>query len=204
MIPFRLYVISDRRRMGIDPVATALAALTGHQAALQWREKDLPESALRPDLERLRPHLAPEHLFLNGAVDLAAELGLSVHLPESGITVTSARERLGPNARVGRSVHSLASALEAARAGADFVTFGPVYDTPSKRLFGPPQGIARLAEVCTSCPLPVFALGGVTLARVDDCRSAGAFGIAAIGAIWDAPDPSVAIAAFQERLLPWS
>lgn len=200
MIPFRLYVISDRGRMGVDPVATALSAIAQSPVALQWREKDLPESALRPALERLRSHFAPGRLFLNGAIDLAAELGVSLHLPESASAVSIARRRLGPGARIGRSVHSLASAREAAGAGADFVTFGPVYDTPSKRPYGPPRGITRLAEVCANCPIPVFALGGVTLDRVEECRAAGAFGIAAIGAIWDAADPNAAIAALLSRL----
>jgi len=81
------------------------------------------------------------------------------------------------------------------------VTFGPVYDTPSKRAYGPPLGVGALREVSREMDgFPIIALGGVTLARVAECLDAGARGIAVIGAVWDAPDPVGAWHAFAEAL----
>ena len=76
--------------------------------------------------------------------------------------------------------------------GADFVTFGPVYATPSKRRYGPPKGLNALTEACQNAPLPVFALGGITASRRHDVLNAGAYGIALISAICASRNPAAA------------
>ncbi len=65
-------------------------------------------------------------------------------------------------------------------AGASYVFFGPVFETPSKKSYGPPQGIAKLAEVCSAVRIPVIAIGGVNEENATECMRAGAAGIAAI------------------------
>jgi thiamine-phosphate pyrophosphorylase len=89
---------------------------------------------------------------------------------------------------VGISCHSVQAAAAAARAGADYIFFGPVFATPSKASFGAPQGPQRLAEVCRAVALPVLAIGGITLENAPDCFAAGAAGIAAIRLFQDAKD----------------
>lgn len=81
---------------------------------------------------------------------------------------------------VGVSCHSVQGAVSAAGDGADYIFFGPVFATPSKVAFGAPQGMQRLAEVCSAVAIPVLAIGGITLDNASDCFSAGAAGIAAI------------------------
>ncbi len=85
-------------------------------------------------------------------------------------------------------------------AGADFVTFGPVYATPSKLPHGEPTGLAALEAAARASALPVFALGGVTPARARQCLEAGAYGVAAISAVWNAEAPLDALAAFRDAL----
>ncbi|MFY9583195.1 MAG: thiamine phosphate synthase, partial [Candidatus Acidiferrales bacterium] len=93
---------------------------------------------------------------------------------------------------VGVSCHSWAAAVEAEHGGADYLVFGPVFATPSKAAFGPPQGLDRLAEVCRSVRIPVLAIGGVALENASACLAAGAAGLAAIRLFQEAPDlPSV-------------
>ena len=81
---------------------------------------------------------------------------------------------------VGVSCHSREDAIKAEAAGANYVFFGPVFDTPAKRKFGAPQGIARLADVCRSVQIPVIAIGGIDESNAVECLRAGSAGIAAI------------------------
>ncbi|MFN8548275.1 MAG: thiamine phosphate synthase [Candidatus Eisenbacteria bacterium] len=185
-----LYVISDRRRMGEDPAALARALLDLDGLMFQWREKDQSSARNEAALKPLEGVTAP--LLINGDVTLASRLTIGVHLPEDGIATAEARSILGPSALIGRSTHGIDAARRAEEEGADFVTFGPIYDTESKRRYGPPQGIDRLRDLCRAIALPVFALGGIDASRVRECRTAGAHGVAAIGAIWDAPNPRIA------------
>ena len=96
--------------------------------------------------------------------------------------------------RIGVSTHHLEEALAAEAAGADFVVFGPVYDTPSKRAFGPPQGLSKLREVVQRVQIPVLAIGGVRADRLVDLYQTGVSGVAMIGSVLGAPDPQRAAA----------
>lgn len=205
-----LYLITDRRRFGAAPDDAfgpdewrALdAAIAAGLGAVQLREKDLGGRALCARAERLaaRCRAAGVKLLVNERADVALAANADgVHLPESGLAVAAARALVGERRLVGCSVH--AADLLAARAGADFVLFGPVYDTPAKRAFGAPQGLERLAEVARASTLPVLAVGGITPGRVPDVLRAGAAGVAVIGAILDAADPAAAVAAFRDALV---
>ena len=104
---------------------------------------------------------------------------------------TDALRRIGPPGfLIGASVHSLAQAHEAVSQGADFLVFGPIYDTPSKRQYGAPQGLAALERVAAASTRPVIAVGGITPERVAEVRAAGAAGIAVISAIIAAACPA--------------
>ena len=140
----------------------------------------------------VRPN-ADVHLFINDRIDLALAARCHLHLTEMSIPTGTARALLPAGTLLGRSTHSVERALAAEAEGADFVTFGPVYDTPSKRAYGPPLGLEALRAACGRLRIPVFALGGVSLDRIRECRAAGAWGVAMIGAVWEAPDPAEAV-----------
>ncbi len=120
-------------------------------------------------------------VLVNGRADLALIAGaVGVHLPVAGVPVSAVRACLGADALVGRSTHSIDELRRAADEGVDYVTFGPVWETPGKRAFGAPKGPAELARAARVGP-PVLALGGVT--TIDALRAAaeaGAWGVAGI------------------------
>ena len=103
-----------------------------------------------------------------------------------------------PILRVGVSTHTSVEVVAAARAGADFVFFGPILETPSKRNLVSPRGIAGL-QVVTDNEVPVLALGGITPEVTSACRAAGAAGVACIRAVLEAPDPAIVVMAFLSR-----
>jgi thiamine-phosphate pyrophosphorylase len=90
--------------------------------------------------------------------------------------------------QIGVSCHSIQEATRAEKDGASYVFFGPVFSTPSKERFGPPQGLQKLAEVCRALSVPVLAIGGVDTENAISCYHAGASGIAAIRLFQDSPD----------------
>ena len=111
-----------------------------------------------------------------------------MHLPETGLPVDRVRDLVGPALLVGRSVHDPDAVRTSCHDGADYVFLGPVFDTPShpgSPALGPPA-------LDTVRELPVIAIGGIGAASVPEVRARGVRGIAAISAIWDAPDPRAA------------
>ena len=147
--------------------------------------------------------LAPlgTRLLLNDRADIACAAQVSgVHLTSTSLSPDAARCCLPAGALVGVSTHTLAEARFAEHFGADFLTFGPVFATASKAAYGEPCGVAALREVCAAVRLPVFALGGITPARIPPCLDAGAHGVAAISALTAMPDIAVAVGEFAEAL----
>jgi thiamine-phosphate pyrophosphorylase len=151
------------------------------------REKDLPRSEL---VELARPiagacRAAGALFVVNHDVEAAADLGADgVHLGFRSAGVREARAMLGSDAFVGRSTHDEAELSQALADGADYVTFGPVWDTASKRGILEARGLAALAAaVRRAAPTPVVALGGVDADRAAQVRAAGAAGVACIGAL---------------------
>jgi thiamine-phosphate pyrophosphorylase len=193
---FRLYLVTDRRATAGRPLAPVLdACLDAGLPAVQLREKDLPAGELFRLAADLRA-LTGRHgarLLVNDRADVALAVGADgVHLPAAGLPPAVARRLLGPTRLLSVSTHSAEEVDAAAAAKADFVVFGPVYETPSKRPYGQPKGLDGLAGVCQRSRLPVFAIGGVTAARVAETRAAGAAGVAVIRALLEAEDPAAA------------
>lgn len=204
MVDFRFYLIGDRTRCAGRSLASALGqACSAGVRAVQIREKDLTTRDLLALTREVQTELGSPGsvLTVNGNLEVAAACGArGVHLPESGMPVREAREALPNGILIGRSTHSAESVCAAEAEGADFVTFGPVYDTPSKAKYGPPRGLRALAEAAGTVTIPVFALGGVTPGRTRACREAGAFGVAAISAVLSQPDIPAAVRRFEKAL----
>jgi thiamine-phosphate pyrophosphorylase len=162
-------------------VSSASAGLKAAPRAtiLQLRAPDLSAQALEREANELVA-LAPVPVVISSRCDVALASGAAgVNLPEGDIAVADARTLLGQRL-VGRSVHSIDGAQKAEREGADFVIFGPVWQSASHP-GTPPVGLASLEQMARSVRIPVLAIGGVTEARIAECHAAGAAGYAAIG-----------------------
>ncbi len=202
-IDFVLYLITDRHQVPPDRtlIETVEAALQGGVGAVQLREKDLSAAALLPLAEGLRAltRRYSARLLINDRIDVAMAVEADgVHLGGHSLPVAVARRLLGADRLIGVSTHHMDEIAVSATAGADFVTFGPVFATPSKLAHGKPLGVERLRLACQNSPLPIFALGGIKPRHLIDLNAAGATGVAVISAIVAAADPASAARAFFE------
>jgi thiamine-phosphate pyrophosphorylase len=193
LVDFRLCLITDRTQTaGRELPAVVADALRGGLRAVQLREKDLAAGQLFELAVQLRL-LTREYgarLLINDRIDVALAVAADgVHLGKAGLPVYEARRILGGERLIGYSAHSADEALQAQKDGADFVTIGPVYHTPSKAQYGDPPGLRALAETARRVSIPVFALGGVRPPSIAEVLAAGAHGVALISAIMAAPDP---------------
>ncbi len=173
---------------GGDLRRTILGAIAAGVDWIQIREKDC---SARDLLALAQEALAASsgtgtRILVNDRLDVAvAAVAAGVHLGENSLPVADVVEwcRAGKaptNFLVGASCHSPAGAQQAERDGASYAVFGPVFETPSKAPYGPPQGVVRLEELCRSIELPVLAIGGIHAQNAAACLRAGARGIAAI------------------------
>lgn len=169
-------------------IETALEAGVG---VIQLREKDLSVRELF-DMAVWMRELTGEYgarLFINDRVDVALSVGADgVHLGRDSIPAYAVRKISGNKLMVGVSAHGIEEAIGAEKDGADFITLGPIYETPSKLKYGKPIGIDILREVKSRVSIPVLAIGGIKLERVKEVMDAGADGIAMISAILGSND----------------
>lgn len=113
-------------------------------------------------------------LIVNHWVELAAKVGADgVHLTALSMPIPEARKRLGPQALIGYSAHSLEEALRAEANGADYVSFGAIFPTPHKAEGHPIHGLAGLRQVVDSLRIPVIAVGGIGKAEIPILRDLG-------------------------------
>ena len=183
MIDFKLYAITDRRLCKPKLIQDYVASLldTGVRA-IQLREKDLSDTELRSVAVPIN-HICKAYsakLFINSNIGVATDVGVDgVHLPESLLdTIQKAKAR---NLLVGCSVHDLDVAQKMQVAGANFVTYSPIYPTMSKP--NPAVGLKSLRRIVGALDIPVFALGGITPSKVPECLNSGAFGVAAMSSV---------------------
>jgi len=200
MALFRLCYITDRKGLpaqtGLESGALTTRIREGICSGIdlvQIREKDLTTRELvalvQSALEAARG--TPTRVVVNDRLDVALALGASgVHLGRQSLEPRLVRRLVPQNFLIGVSCHSLEEARDAEAAGASYIIFGPVFETPSKLAFGPPLGIEALREAATNLKLPVLAVGGVTLESARGCFQAGASGIAAIRLFQDCPSVS--------------
>jgi thiamine-phosphate pyrophosphorylase len=202
--------VTGRKSLGeADSRETLVAWIrAAAEAGVDWVQIREPEMAARDLLALTRAAVVAcasrARVLVNDRLDVALAAGAAgVHLRGESMP---AREvvpwlRAG-NAPaefvVGVSCHSLEEARRAEDAGASYLFFGPVFETPAKKQFGAPQGVARLAEVCREVRIPVIAIGGMSRDRSPECLRAGASGIAAIRMFQEASEPGLLRAAVQK------
>jgi thiamine-phosphate pyrophosphorylase len=192
--------VTDATVLSLDDFAARAAAIAaaGPAVALHARNRAASGTDLTALARRLIALAQPPEaaVFVNARPDVAVALGAQgLQLGRDDLAPREVR-RAFPRWQgwIGASVHSMAEAGTARQEGADYLLAGPVYATrshPDRPALGP----AFLAEVA-ALGLPVVAIGGITPERCPEIRSAGAWGAAAISALWQAPDPALAAMAF--------
>jgi thiamine-phosphate pyrophosphorylase len=200
---FSLYLVTDRSTTAEPLAETVESCLAAGLKAVQLREKDMAVRDLLGLAHALRDSTRRHgaKLLINDRADVALAVGADgVQRAGTSLPVSALRAITPPGFLIGASVHDIDEARAAASTGADFLLFGPVYDTPSKRQYGPPQGLAALGQVSSAVKTPVFGVGGVTPERVVEVMRAGAAGVAVIGAILAAERPADAVKAFLDAL----
>ncbi len=198
LVDFKLYLITDRKLFADSELMFAAVeeALKAGVRAVQLREKDLPTSVLLDMAYRMKELTAKysAKLFVNDRADVAMCVNADgVHLGQASIPVYAARKVVGYNMMIGVSTHNLDEASIAEKEGADFITLGPVYHTPSKLKYGEPVGTEELKKVSKKISIPVFAIGGIKFDNARDVINAGADGIAVISGILGDNDIKLAV-----------
>lgn len=190
-VDFKLYLITDRHASPLPLPQAVRLALEGGVRAVQLREKDLPIRELLALAQELRiiTREFGAKLFINDRVDVAVAVKADgIHLGTQSIPASAARKVVGKDMLIGVSTHGKEEARMADAWGGDFITFGPVFSTPSKARYGPPVGLEAMRGVKSVLKLPVFGVGGIKSGNVERVLEAGADGIAMISAILAADD----------------
>ena len=173
-------------------VALAEQLIAGGASVLQLRLKHASGLTFYQLARALREITRRAHLpfVVNDRLDIALAVGAdAVHLGQDDLPLAAARALAGTRLAIGLSTHSPAQAEAGARAGADYLGFGPVYETRTKANPDPVQGVALLAEaVRRAAPVPVVAIGGIGLAQVAEVAATGAAAACVISAVNSAAD----------------
>jgi thiamine-phosphate pyrophosphorylase len=202
-LQLHLCYITDRHGLGATPLALHVqAAVEAGVDLVQLREKDLPcrelfglaKSAVAVTQR------SQTRIVINDRLDVAMAAGAhGVHLGGESAPPEAVRRPVDKDFLVGVSCHSLDESLKAEAGGADYILLGPIFDTPSKRRYGPPLGLSKLSEVTKRIRIPVLALGGITVERVKLCIEACATGIAAIRLFQECPSLTDRVRELREQ-----
>lgn len=189
-LPIIYPITNGATRTPEDILPLIEAAVSAKVPLFQIREKLLPGRVLYELVTRAVEITrgSDTRLLVNDRSDIARATGADgVHLTGQSLPADVMRKIYGPEFLIGVSTHSREEARIARVRGADFVVFGPVFATESKREFGEPQGLEKLREITSELRgFPVVAIGGITLDNVAACFEAGASGVAAIRLLNDA------------------
>jgi thiamine-phosphate diphosphorylase len=199
----RLHAVTDARVLALTDLGVRAAAIAaaGPAVALHARDRAAGGAALARAAARLRALARPAEaaVIVSGRPDIAAAVGAHGVQLASGDLLPEDARRVLPSGWIGRSVHSTGEAAAAIDEGADFLLVGSIYETATH----PDRPAAGLGLVRAAVALgrPVIAIGGMDATRAAAVRDAGAWGVAAITALWHAADPAAAALAM---LAPWS
>jgi thiamine-phosphate pyrophosphorylase len=182
--PFKLCYVTDRRGLKKGALPGLLReAIDARVDMIQIRERDLGSRELIILVNEAVSYARGTGTLItvNDRLDVALAAGAAgVHLGGHSVPAAATRAVAPTGFLIGVSCHSIEDVLRAESAGADYVVLGPIFETPSKLAYGPPLGLSVLSEAASRTTIPVYALGGVTVARAMQCLEAGAAGIAGI------------------------
>jgi thiamine-phosphate pyrophosphorylase len=188
----RVYFVCDAWPHGADPEPLLRAALTGGVGMVELRERERPRNLIDRAAETYRrlcdTYSAP--FIVNDDPRLALELKADgVHVGQEDASPQKARDTLGEEAIVGLSTHSGEQIEAANRAGVDYISVGPVWETPTKA-GRPATGLDLIRTAAKAAQVPWFAIGGITPDNVGEVLDAGAERVCVVRAIRDAGDPT--------------
>jgi thiamine-phosphate pyrophosphorylase len=200
----RLYLVCDARPRGTDPEPLLRAALAGGVDIVQLREKSLPRREIELAAQTFR-RLCDTHsaLFIvNDDPELARACNADgVHVGQDDATAAEAREALGAESIVGHSTHSEEQIAASADLPVDYISVGPVWETPTKE-GRPAVGLELVSHAAHSAPHPFFAIGGIDPSNAAQVVEAGAGRLGVVRAIRDAEAPAAAAEALRRALAP--
>jgi thiamine-phosphate pyrophosphorylase len=153
-------------------------------AVVQLREKSRPATEVLKIADEFRKIIGRATFIINDRADIALAVGADgVHVGQADLPVAEARALLGNDAIIGVSTSNVEQALEAERAGANYLGFGHLFPTQSKEKNTAPRTLEELRAVIAAVSIPVIAIGGITLSNVNDILVLGIGGIAVISAV---------------------
>lgn len=200
----RLYLCCEARPHGEDPEPLLAAALRGGVDIVQLREKSLPRREIELAAQTFR-RLCDNHsaLFIvNDDPDLARACDADgVHVGQDDLAATEARALLGPDAVIGLSTHSEEQIAAAAEAPVDYISVGPIWETPTKQ-GRPAVGLELIAHAAANARHPFFAIGGIDSSNVRQVVGVGARRLCVVRAVRDATDPAAAAEALRAAFAP--
>jgi thiamine-phosphate pyrophosphorylase len=203
-LPSRLYAIVDAAdEDGRDVVRRSEGLLRGGARLLQLRWKRAGAAAFLDAAIECRRFAAryDARLLINDRLDVALACDADgVHLGQTDLPLAVARRLLGADRWIGISTHDVAQARLAAAGGADYIGFGPMFATPTKRTGYSPRGLSALREVRAAVSLPIVAIGGIDFEHAAEVIAAGADAVAMISALAAGPDAAAAARTALERL----
>jgi len=197
-----LYLILDQQYTNRDIVSIAIEAAEAGVDVIQYREKVLPKKGALSVAKRLREVTEEAGVMFIVNDDPALALGAGadgVHLGQEDIPVDVARRILGRNKVIGISTHSIEEALDAGRLDVDYIGFGPIFHSVTKRVTSP-HGLEGVRRIRGSVSMPVIAIGGIDQGNVSAVIGAGADGVAVISAVLSAPDVKKAVSELKEGI----
>ncbi len=200
----RLYLCCEARPGGAEPEALVSATLRGGVDIVQLREKSLPRREIERAAQTFR-RLCDVHnaLFVvNDDPDLARSCDADgVHVGQDDLSPAEARNAVGPDAIVGLSTHSEEQLAASAGAPVDYVSVGPIWETPTKQ-GRPGVGLELIEHAATHAPHPFFAIGGIDTGNAGEVVAAGAERLCVVRAIRDAADPTAAAEQLRRAFVP--
>ncbi len=189
---FKLYAVTDLKEEDPEIFAKIKGALRGGVDIVQLRSKSLSDlELLKLGKEIRKLTLKFKKLFIvNDRIDLALAVEADgVHLGQNDLPIKTARQMIGRrDVIIGCSTHSLKQAMQAEREGADYIGFGPIFETPTKPTYQP-LGLDMIRQVMKQVRIPVVCIGGINRSNIAEVIGAGAEKIAVVRAIFAAADP---------------
>ncbi len=204
---YSLYLVTDRELAGKRPLAEiVMEAVAGGVTCVQLREKDLDTRQFIAEAREIHKHLKPLNipLIINDRIDVAQACGAEgVHLGQSDMHLSDARDIMGAETIIGISAESLQDAIDAEAGGADYIGVSPVFATSTKKDIAPPLGLEGVADIRKAVGIPLVGIGGINGENCAEVIGHGAHGIAVVSAIMASQDPEEAAGLLRARITPF-
>jgi thiamine-phosphate pyrophosphorylase len=178
-------------------------AIRGGADIIQFRDKRMSTGELLETALKIRSLCKKNKVMfiVNDRVDIALLSNSDgVHLGSEDIQISEARKLLGQRKIIGGTAHNIDEAVQAEKDGADYLGYGHIFATQSKIKTTPPVGLIELKKVCKIIKIPILAVGGIDTNNAKSVISAGAHGMAVIGAVVKSSDPAKAVKNLREQI----